>query len=272
MNTHSLMQTLRGLWPHWGAEPAELPTPPASDDLLLRDGTQIAQLLARLSNSCRQVLLQTQNGALMATGELQTWGKQGLAVRIHADCLLSARAGSAPAGTLAASLLRQGPINISAASEAGVLLFSLKGARLMGQWLVASHLPTELIRMQSRRHFRLCGKGSQGLLQGAGIRWDGSPGLLALRDLSEEGAGLLLRARDWQGPHHIKRASLLLDDDELPIPMLQVVHKHPLSSSAAHSSVGARMVGLQAEHLRLLRRWLLASQAQMSIESAGRPG
>jgi hypothetical protein len=255
MKLSDSFRCLRQLWQSQQDVPALI----SADELMLRDERQIGRLLNGLSQSRRQVVLQAQDGRLMATGDLQTYGLHGLAVRIHEDCLLSALALSETA------LLR---INISAASEAGVLMFSLHGARIIGNWLVAAKLPTELLRMQSRRHFRLCGKGSLGLLQHASISCPGLAQTLALRDLSEEGAGLLLLAQEWQGPTDLKQARLHLGQVDLPIPLLQVVHKRLLSAAAANCcTVGARLVGIQPEHIRSLRRWLLATQAEMGLPS-----
>ncbi|MCV2368865.1 PilZ domain-containing protein [Roseateles oligotrophus] len=247
------IRCLRQLWRSQAEPQAHIP----ADELMLRDARQIGQLLSAISRSRRQVVLQSKDGRLMATGDLQTYGEHGLAVRVHEDCLLSAVTFSE------AALAR---VNISAASESGVLLFSLHGARIIGNWLVAANLPTELLRMQSRRHFRLCGKGSMGLLQHASISCQGLTEKLALRDLSEEGAGLLLKAKEWQGPTDLKQVRLHLGQDDLPIPLLQVVHKRLLTVAAGNCcTVGARLIGIQPEHIRSLRRWLLATQAEMGL-------
>ena len=249
----TLLNTLRQLLRPQQERPEFAPP----DELLLRDAQQILRLLKGLSQSHRQVILQTKDARLMATGEMQVYGTQGLAIRIHADCR------HAPDAFSDAALAS---MNVSAASEFGVLLFSLSGAKLQGHWLLGAKLPTELIRMQSRRHFRLCGQGKSGLLQQASISWPGLEGALALRDLSEEGAGLLLMRQAWPGPAHIKQARLQLGQEQLPIPLLQVVHERRLNAATAAadcSSVGTRLIGLQPQDLRSLRRWLLGTQAEM---------
>ena len=251
----TLFTTLHRLGQLWRPQQA-MPELAPPDELLLRDAQQIRQLLKGLSQSHRQVILQTKDARLLATGELVSYGKEGLAIRIHADCRHTPDAFSEAA--LAS-------MNVSAASEFGVLLFSLSGAKLQGNWLLGAKPPAELIRMQSRRHFRLCGQGKLGLLQQASISWPGLAGPLPLRDLSEEGACLLLTRKEWRGPSQVKQARLQLGQEQLPIPLLQVVHERLLNAATeAHCcSVGTRLVGLQPQHLRSLRRWLLGTQAEM---------
>ncbi|MDC8772972.1 PilZ domain-containing protein [Roseateles albus] len=257
-----LSNTIRCLRQLWQSQQDSSPPIPA-EELLLRDGGQIRQLLNGLARSRRGVVLQAPDGSLMATGDLQTYGEQGLAVRIHEDCLMSP-SGQTRDSPLSCALAGRGMVNISAASESGVLMFSLHGARLLGNWLVAAQLPTELIRMQSRRHFRLSGRAGQ--LQNASISWPGSPRPLALQDLSEEGAGLVLMAREWKGASQLKQVTLVLGQDALPVPLLQVVHERPLLASAApYSTIGARLIGIKPEHIRSLRRWLIATQAEMCL-------
>lgn len=156
-------------------------------------------------------------------------------------------------------------VNLIAASSQGMLMFSLHELRQKADGLWSAPLPSQIVRVQSRRHYRvhgIAGPTHRALLELADVA---EP--LALRDLSEEGCSMV-----WPGPGESLMASqhqarLYLDEQRLQVPCVQILH--PCTSPGQAACVlGAQLIGLAPPDAQRLRQWLSRVQAAQLVRTA----
>lgn len=230
----------------WGLHHVVPPTPAAAiEDIVITQALQIRRTLAEVARLQRPVALQAADGHFLASAELDVGGSHDLLLRLNHPAL--------PPDTPL-----QWPLNAAASGPRGMAMFTLRSGELGAHGVLQARWPEQVIQVQSRRHFRLAGLG--GTRRRAWLRRPGSGMRLPLRDLSEEGVGAELASQDWLWPDNPGPADLHLDDGVIPVPVLQVVHSRAGRAGNA-GAFGARLLGIQAEHLRTLRRWIAAAQA-----------
>lgn len=212
-------------------------------DEVVRDALQIRRALTALARNRTVVTLQSPDGLHLGAAVLRT--PDVLAVKLDWQSDQPGRPGEMPPS-----------LNVIASGERGLLFFTLHGLMPLAVGLLQANWPETVIQMQSRRHFRV------------GVRMDGlfitQPGVArrsALRDISEEGVGLLLDPDDWPTESAHRTAVLHLGELTLPVPVLQWVHSGSSSGAGSGRSAGARLGGMSQEHVRQLRCWLAARQA-----------
>lgn len=232
---------LSGLLRRWAAPHPVVPHDGAADDGVIQDALQIHRALTGLSRDRMLLTLQSPDGRHLGTAALRCTDGQ--------DLVLDWRTGN---GELPAGLPQS--LGAIVSGERGLLFFTLHGllARPGGQ--LQARRPDTLIQVQSRCHYRV---GCR--MDGLYISQPGTPFRHLVRDISEEGVGLLVETRAWPHARSHPSAVLQLGDLALPVPALQWVH-HGSRASAGHS-VGARLGGMAPEHVRQLRRWLAMRQA-----------
>lgn len=240
MKRPGLWAGLQALWlPHHAVPPGP------ADELVVTDALQVRRTLGELARLHSPVALQAADGRFIGGGTLAIDSVEGLRVQLRLD----------------ASVLPEKapwPLNATASGSRGLVLFTLH-ARMAGTpHLLCAAWPEQLIHVQSRRHFRLM--ALSGARRRAWLARPGSACRVAVHDLSEEGLGLEVPAGNWPESGHPGQAMLHLDDEVIPVPLVEVVHTRP-GTKGGLGIVGARMLGLGEEQLRLLRRWIAAMQA-----------
>lgn len=228
----------------WLAAPIHVTAPDgAGDDMVIQDALQIRRRLNGLTRSQAKVALQVPDGQHFGTGQLRTSGGQGVEV-------------VAQVGEFGLPIEAPASLNAVASGEGGLLFFTLHGLTLLDNGLLRAAWPDTLIQVQSRRHVRVSGR-----MDGLSMTLPGAQTRVPLRDLSEDGVGLLLDHNDWPIPSGPHPAQLHLGDLTLPVPTLQPVHGGPGVWAGSGRPAGARLVGMADEHVQQLRGWLSARQA-----------
>ncbi|MFY8117851.1 MAG: PilZ domain-containing protein [Roseateles sp.] len=214
------------------------------DELMIVDAQDIRRRLSHLARQGWPVRLQWPSSDDELYGELILNAEQTLSLRLSSS--------SAPA-------LPPGPINISACSADGLLAFTVLmqgGARVLRcDW------PTTVLRMQSRRHFRLPARADPS--HPMRLSLSGCPLAPRLLDLSESGLGLQTPLSPAQVQGTYEHARLELGALVLTIPMLHIVHRRPHPEGQG-SLLGSELLGLAAEGQREFRRWLLQAQSALA--------
>ena len=228
----------------WVVTPKHVVSPDGgADDEVIRDALQVWRALAALSRNRAVLTLQSPDGLHLGAAVLRTpdvrsvtleWqtGEPGLSREMHSS------------------------LNAIASGERGLLFFTLHQLVPLANGLLQAGRPDTLIQMQSRRHFRISVR-TDGLF----LTQPGVPRRSHLRDISEEGVGLLLGAGDWPTEGMLRSAVLHLGELTLPVPTLQWVHCSSTVGAGSGQSAGARLGGMSPEHVRQLRCWLAARQA-----------
>jgi hypothetical protein len=223
------------------AAPAALAGP---DDLIIVDALDIQRRLSDLARHGCPVRLHGPACGDELYGLLSLSAEQTLTLRLDAAN---------------ASALRLGALNVSTCSREGLLTFSVQvkeHARVLRcDW------PSELLRMQSRRHFRLPARGDPS--HPARLSLAGTSLTTRLLDLSESGLGFQISLSPAQVELVYERARLDLGALALPVPLLHIVHVRPAPDGPG-SVLGAELLGLQAADQREYRRWLLHAQCALA--------
>jgi hypothetical protein len=241
MRPGSLWWQLRSAW-----QPRlVIPKSPA-DEMVLSTPIKVQGLLKELVRLRRPVALQAADGRFVASGPLQIDSVRGISIQLGSE--VSTEQGAQ----------WPWPLNATASSPNGLMLFTLAKGELGPGGLIRAPWPTQLIQMQSRRHFRLAALG--GVKRRVWLRLESGHPRLAVRDVSEEGLCVEVSGDFWASPGTVFAAELELGDDRLPIPAVEVVHARSRNTGEP-AWLGARFLHMGEEQLRALRRWLVAAQA-----------
>jgi hypothetical protein len=240
MKHQGLWSGLQGLW-----QPHHVVPPSPADELVVTNALQVRRTLGELARLQTPVALQAADGRFMGGGVLDIDGALG--VRVHVRSLEGGPFETVP-----------WPVNATASGSRGLVLFTLHPRAPGTPRLLFADWPEQLIHLQSRRHFRLTAPG--GKRRRAWLSRPGAAANVPVHDLSEEGVGVEVAAHGWPAGGYSGQALLHLDEEVIPVPLLEVVHSRP--RAAGHLGiVGARMLGMGEEQLRVLRRWIAAVQA-----------
>lgn len=240
MKTLSLWSGLQTLWQPRAAAPAG-----PADERVVTEALRVHRTLGEMARLQSPLALQAADGGFIGGGVLTIESPEVLQLHL--------RAGTALRGGETAW-----PVNATAAGVRGLVLFTLltratgTPRRLLAPW------PDQLILIQSRRHFRLTGLA--GARRRAWLSRPEAPGRVPVHDLSEEGLGIEVTGGHWPDGGSAGRALLHLDDEVIPVPLVETVHARPALKDAA-TIIGARMLGLGEDQRRLLRRWITTMQA-----------
>jgi len=232
-----------GLWHRVAATKRVVYRDTEADEGVIRDTLQFRRMLDALSCHRAMVTLPAPDGRHFGTAVLRTQAERSVLLDCQTDKL---------------GLPEHPPsnLNVIASGERGLLFFTLHGLVQLPGTVLQAGWPDTLIQVQSRRHFRV---GCR--MDGLYLTRFGAPVRHLLRDISEEGVGLMLEPGDWPYGSAQQSALLHLGNLTLPVPALQWVHSGSGMGAAAGRSVGARLGGMEPEHVRQLRRWLAARQA-----------
>lgn len=242
---------LKGLW-----QPRHAVPPAPATDLVVTSVMQIRRTLNELAHLESPLALHAANGLFLGGGLLAIEGAQGLVVhqRLH--------------DTPHASGNTTWPLNVTASSNRGLVNFMLQPRTPVSPSgpgaprLLRAAWPDQLTHVQSRRHPRLAPAGS--LSRRAWLSRPGSATQrMPVRDISEEGVGLEVPAYSSPGTGYLGQALLHLDNETISIPLLEVVHIWP-GPAGGTGTVGARLLGLSAEQVQTLRRWMAGAQADQA--------
>jgi hypothetical protein len=216
--------------------------------MVISEPVRIRRLLGELARTGKLLSLQTPDGSVALSRTLQIDAAGRLELRLME-----------PAGPGA---LDEVPalVNVTASAENGLLLFTLGPLTRQAPGRLSCDWPHQLIRVQSRRHFRV--KVLAGLQPRATLALPGVHSALHLQDLSEEGVGFLLDGTGVAPGCRYAGATLTLDRDIIVVPWVQVVHCRLLAGES-RCAVGAQLMDLAAEDTRRLRRWMALEQANM---------
>lgn len=233
----------------WGARPQAQPHRASADgsrlgaldDALIQDGSVVRQHLQSLIGRRASVVLQGSDGAPGAVARLVSGGNNGLLLALQGDALGDAL----PA-----------QMNAAASAERGLLLFTLRDTCRWPGGLLHAAWPDNLLRIQSRRCFRVCPRLDQ-----AWLSWPHQAQRWAVHDISEEGIGLWLPPDQSLPIDQGKPALLQLDGLRLTVPALAAAHGAPERTGLARRRVGLQLVGMSGPDTRALRCWLMAQQA-----------
>ena len=231
---------LHRLW-----QPRHVVAPTPAEELLVTSPLQIRHTLGELARLQNPVALQAADGQFMSGGVLAVEGALGVVVSLR-----QAEAQQAGAG--------RWPVNVTTSGVRGLVLFTLRPRAPEEAGLLRAAWPEQLIHVQSRRHFRLT--ALSGRRRRAWLSRPAAADRLPVHDLSEEGVGVEVPANHWPQCSQPGQALLHLDDELLPVPLLEVVHTRAAAKGGL-GIVGARMLGLGEEQLRVLRRWIASMQA-----------
>lgn len=238
----SILRALFGqLW-----QPRHVHPPGPADELVVIAPLQFRRALNELARLKRAVALQTSDGSFLGSGRLTTDAIEGVTVHLPWD-------GDEPLPQAWAW-----PINATASGPDGLVLFTLQTGMVDASGRVSAAWPDQMIRVQSRRHFRLSALG--GAQRRAWLRWQVMDVGLPVRDLSEDGVCVEVATGMNSGLEPLRAAQLHLDGEVLDVPVLEVVHTRT-GRHGAPTWVSARMVGLGEAQRRALRRWMAAMQA-----------
>lgn len=201
----------------------------------------VRRYLDGLTGSALRVVLQGPDGEAAGTARMRSTGHQGLLLALDQGELTIAPPAS---------------LNATAPGNRGLLLFTLRSPSRQPGGLLQAPWPDTIVKMQSRRHFRVSHR-----LNKAWLGWAGTQTRWHLHDISEEGLGLWLEPGEAMPEDSNQPALLHLDDLNLSVPALYRVHASTIERLDVRRRAGLRMVGISGEHLRQLRRWLAAHQA-----------
>lgn len=216
-------------------------------EFLISDPRRLRRLLYGLSGGRRLLSLLGQDGGYAAHALLRLEGMDS--PRLTLELLHGI---GAP----------QCVVNVTTAGERGLVMFTLEQFETTAAGLISAAWPRHVLSMQSRRHYRVVG------LKGAGHRAElalvgalaATAPLFSLRDISEEGVSFeLTQGQVLPDQARLDGACLHLDGQTLMVPWLEIVHRRSNGSSVA--VIGARLLGMSADDLRRLRRWITERQA-----------
>ncbi len=218
------------------------------DEYLISQPERVRAQLRELAELARQLQWQCDDSAARGAARLQLCGNWAELVIEPLDALAPPRR-----------------VNLIAASSQGVLMFSLHDLRQTADGRWSGPLPGQILRVQSRRHYRV--HGIAGPTHRAILELSEQAKPLALRDLSEEGCSMV-----WEGaPDALassqQHARLYLDEQRLEVPCVQIVHRGA-SAGRAGSVLGAQLIGLAPPDAQRLRQWLSRVQASQVLRSA----
>jgi hypothetical protein len=216
-------------------------SPGPRDDMVIQAPHAVRRCLDGLMGSQFSVVLQGLDGEAAGTARMRSTGSQGLLLALDQGEL---------------SITPMPSLNATISGNRGLLLFTLRSPSCQPSGLLQAPWPDTIIQVQSRRHFRVSHR-----LDKAWLGWPGAQTHWRVHDISEEGLGIWLEPGGALPDHSDQPALLHLDDMSLPVPALHPVHGSTSERLGVRRRVGLRMVGINGEHLRQLRRWLAAHQA-----------
>lgn len=219
---------------------AERTTDPR-DDMVIQAPQAIRRCLDGLIGSQFRIVLQALDGEAAGTARILSTSPQGLILALDQRNL---------------SVAPRPSLNATVSGNRGLLLFTLRSPRCLPSSLLQAPWPDTIVRVQSRRHFRVSHR-----LDKARLGWPGTQTRCQLHDISEEGLGIWVEPGQAMPGRTDRPALLHLDNLSLPVPALHPVHGSTSVRLGVRRRVGLRMVGMSGEHLRQLRRWLAAHQA-----------
>lgn len=211
------------------------------DDMVIQASQTVRSYLDGLIGSQFRVVLQGLDGEPVGTARMRSTDLQGLLLALDQ-------------GELSIAPILS--LNATISGDRGLLLFTLRSPSRQPGGLLQAPWPDTIIQVQSRRHFRVSHR-----LDKAWLGWPSTQTRWRVHDISEEGLGIWLQPGEALPEHNDQPALLHLDDMSLPVPALHPVHGWTSERLRVRPRVGLRMVGINGEHLRQLRRWLAAHQA-----------
>ena len=210
------------------------------DDLIVSQPPRIERLIQDLAQDPRAVEAYGTNGMFIGKAKLRWTPQQELTFQ----WLLP------PGGSPTPQVPH---VNIRGLTSRGAVLFTL---HLMGQSVSICQrvsLPSEIIWIQSREHYRL--SGFSGPRHHAVLHLGTDYPAIPLHDLSEQGLGLRLAQPSLTtDTRFAATCQLEIDGLSLPLPHLQVMHCDPVAGQRWR--IGARFSGLSAAESRQLRHWI----------------
>ena len=215
-----------------------------ADDLTISDPARIGSVLGAMATARMGLAVTAPEAAGIGAGRLLAAERGALWLR----ALWPRR--DAPSAVTRFTLAGTTPM--------GVIVFSpiVFAAAAEDVWTGAA--PEEILRIQSRRFRRV--SAVNGRAHRARIDVAGMAEPVRLLDLSEGGAGLLVRTPHWADAETLRGARLHADGEAIDLPTLRVVHSTPLARGAWRVGVAFEEVAPAAE--RFLRRWLNAVEAE----------
>lgn len=219
-----------------------------TDEYLICQPARVLAQLKELAELARQVQWQCEDSAACGTARLH--------LRAGSDELMIEPLD-------AAAPPRR--VNLIAASKQGLLMFSLHALHQKAAGLWSGPLPAHLVRVQSRRHYRV--HGISGPTHRALLELADQPRPLPLRDISEEGCSLIWPGAAQSLDARQPRARLYLDEMRLEVPCVQILHRCA-GPGQAGSVLGTQLIGLAPPETQRLRQWLSRVQASQLVCSA----
>ena len=247
--------TLSGLWPPSLKRGRPAPAPRVPDRIeppVTADAQAIVRTLNHLATAHDPVALKTLDGIDVGVGVLQPDPPRGLAVRL---------CGAADA----ADALLQGPLNATASSPRGAVVFTMERVRRVGRDVLLTSWPTQTINVQSRQHFRV--HDVLRLRQRVALSCPNLAGAVQVCNLSEAGIRLEVDGDGWRGISAIGPVAMTLDGELIPVPRLVISNRH-VCADGRGEFIGARLVGIPEEHGRALRRWIVRAQVELAEQRA----
>ena len=247
MKTVEAWSLLKAFWAPRHIQPIE-----PAEEMVITDALSIRRLIGDLTRTGKLLSLQTSDGAPACAGKLQSDAAGRLLLFVQPQ----------EGGSPGIPPMR---VNVTASAESSMLLFTLGPLTQKAAGRLSCAWPQQLVQMQSRRHFRVC--GLTGAKHRATLELPGTSSALPLRDLSEEGVGFVLGSCSESGDNRYANAKLTLDEERISVPWVQVVHRRA-RQQGSQCAVGAQLISLAVEDTRRLRRWIATAQAAMSGPAA----
>ena len=254
---------IAGFWPRLrkcGRLPPTTRTPDRIDYPVTADAQAIIRTLNGLATARDPVALKTLDGIAVGAGVLEPDPPRGLAVRLRevAD---------------AVDALLHGPLNATAASERGAVLFTMEQVRRVGRDVLLTSWPTQTLNIQSRQHFRV--QDALQLRRRVALSCPSVGGAVHVCNLSEAGIGLEVDGEGWRTVSATGPVALTIDGELIPVPRLIISNRQEREEGRGEF-IGARLVGVSEEHARTLRRWIVRAQCEFAEQRVdarlNRPG
>jgi len=231
------------------AEHPDLPVGQA-DAQVITDALLIRRTLIDLATQERDLALHLPDGEFIGTCLLRVGA--GLRVFLQARLL--------PARSDLSGLTQ---VHVTASTPVGLVLFVLSDVVQKDFDLLEANWPRNMAAVQGRRHERWRVPVEQ---DDVVLTLAHTSAVVALCNLSEEGVAFHFESSAAPPEDALFDARLILPEQELALPWLQVVHMRKAPDGLS-LLVGARLLGMSRRAHAVLQEWLASRQAVMTRSS-----